>query len=55
MDFGWTPYLNGFWIFPLLCLLFMAIMMIACRAMPRRCGHGARSGEVVKEQGKAKA
>ena len=41
MDFSWTPYLNGFWIFPLLCLLFMVVMMIACHGMPFRCGHGS--------------
>ena len=45
MDFSWASYFNGFWIFPLLCLLFMAIMMIACGAMLFRCGRGARSGD----------
>lgn len=35
MDF-WT-YFNGFWIFPLLCLLFMAIMMLGCRGMRFGC------------------
>ena len=45
MDFNWTPYLNVFWVFPLLCLLFMAIMMLACHAMPFRFGHCARSGD----------
>ncbi len=29
MDFTWFPYASG-WTFPLLCLLFMAIMMLAC-------------------------
>lgn len=45
MDFSWTPYFNGFWIFPLLCVLFMAIMMIAGHCMPFRFRHGARSGD----------
>lgn len=45
MDFSWTPYIHWFWIFPLLCLLFMAIMMIACRTMPFRSGHGAQRGD----------
>jgi len=42
MDFSWTPYFHAFWMFPLLCLLFMAVMMIACRAMPFRFGHGGQ-------------
>jgi len=45
MDFGWAPYLSVFWVFPLLCVLLMAIMMIACRAMPFRFGPCARSGD----------
>ncbi len=45
MDFSWVPHFNGFWLFPLFCLLFMAIMMIACRAMPFRSGHGAQHGD----------
>jgi hypothetical protein len=45
MDFSWTPTLSGFWIFPLLCLLFMAIMMIGCHAMRFRCGHRAQCGD----------
>lgn len=40
MDFIWASFFNGFWIFPLLCLLFMAIMMIGCRGMRFGCGHG---------------
>lgn len=40
MDFSWTPYFGGFWVFPLLCLLFMAIMMIACHGMRSGCGCG---------------
>ena len=35
----WFYNLNGFWIFALLCVLFMAIMMIACHGMRFRCGH----------------
>lgn len=49
MDFSWTPYFHGFWIVPLLCLLFMAIMMIACRAMPFRSGHGKHRGETARQ------
>lgn len=41
MDFTWTPLFNGFWIFPLLCLLFMAVMMIGCHGMRFRCGQGS--------------
>lgn len=41
MDFSWTPYFNGFWIFPLLCLLFMVVMMFACHGMWTRCGRGS--------------
>ena len=40
MDFSWAPYFNGFWISALLCLLFMAVMMIGCHGMRFRCGHG---------------
>ena len=42
MDFSWFPYMNGFWIFPLFCLLFMVIMMIAGRGMCFRFGHRDR-------------
>jgi putative membrane protein len=41
----WLPYVSGFWIFPVFCLLFMAIMMIGCHAMPFRFGHGARHAD----------
>ncbi len=44
MDFSWLPYMNGFWIFPLFCLLFMAITMIAGCGMWFRFGHRTRSG-----------
>lgn len=38
MDF-W-PYLTGLWIFPLLCFLFMVIMMaFGCRGMRFGCTH----------------
>ena len=30
MDFTWMPNMNSFWIFPLLCLLFMVVMMRGC-------------------------
>ncbi len=46
MDF-WT-YFNGFWIFPLLCFLFMALMMVfGCHGMRFGCGHGGshRAGD----------
>ncbi len=42
MDFSWFPTMNGFWIFPLFCLLFMVIMMAACRGMCFRFGHRGR-------------
>lgn len=46
MDFSWMPYMNGFWIFPLLCLIFMAIMiMFACGGMRFRFGHRDRSND----------
>ena len=45
MDFNWMPHLNGFLIFPLFCLLFMAIMMIACGGMRFRFGHHDRSSD----------
>jgi putative membrane protein len=44
MDFSWLPYMSGFWIFPLFCLLFMAIMMIAGCGMWFRFGHRTRLG-----------
>jgi uncharacterized membrane protein len=28
MDFNWWPYMSGFWIFPLLCVIFMIAMMV---------------------------
>ena len=38
MDF-W-PYLNGFWIFPFLCFLFMVVMMVfGCHGVRFGCGH----------------
>jgi hypothetical protein len=45
MDFSWMPYFGGFWLFPLLCLLFMAVMMIGCGGMLFRSRHGAHSGD----------
>lgn len=44
MDYSWMPYFGGFGIFPLLCLLFMAVMMIACGGMLFRFCHGGRRG-----------
>jgi uncharacterized membrane protein len=37
MDFNWWPHMFGFWIFPLLCALFMIAMM--------SFGHGRDSRE----------
>lgn len=49
MDFTWMPYFSGFWIFPLLCMVFMVAMMIAMfrrggACMPFGGAHRARSG-----------
>jgi uncharacterized membrane protein len=53
MDFSWMPYMNGFWIFPLLCLIFMALMItFACGGMRFRLGHRDRSshaGETARQ------
>jgi hypothetical protein len=43
MDFSWASYFNAFWIFPLLCLFFMAVMVIACGGMLFRFRHGCRT------------
>ena len=45
----WTAYFNGFWIFPLFCLLFMALMMLGCRGMSFRCGRD-RSKEAPQDR-----
>jgi putative membrane protein len=45
VDFNWTPYFSGWWIFPLLCLIFMAIMMFRRGCMPFRGGQQAGSGD----------
>jgi putative membrane protein len=45
MDFSWMPHFGMFWIFPLLCLLFMALMALGCGGMLSRLGHGGRHGE----------
>ena len=52
MDFSWFPYMHGFWIFPLFCLLFMVVMMLACGGMRFRFGHrarGAGAGETTRQ------
>ncbi len=36
MDFSWPSFFGGFWLFPILCLLFMAIMMLICGGMLSR-------------------
>ena len=41
----WTSYFSGFWIFPILCFLFMAVMMIGCGGMLFRFRHGASRGD----------
>ena len=45
MDFTWTPYFNAFWVFPLLCLIFMAIMMFRRGCTPFRGGHRTQDGD----------
>ena len=45
MDFTWMPYMNGIWIFPLLCLLFMVVMMLACGGVRFRFGHWDRRAD----------
>ena len=50
MDFNWMPYFSGFWIFPLLCLIFMAIMMIACGGMRFRFGHRRETAREILER-----
>ena len=45
MDFSWMPHFGLFWIFPLLCLLFMAFMVLGCGGMLSRFSHGGRHGE----------
>ncbi len=44
MDFSWTPHFGMFWIFPLLCFAFMALMMIGCGGMRFHRGHGRGTG-----------
>lgn len=38
MDFSWSAFCSTFWFFPLLFLVFAAVMMIACTAMHFRRG-----------------
>ena len=45
MDFSWMPYFGGFWIFPLLCMVFMIVMMVACGSMSCRFGHRSRNAK----------
>jgi uncharacterized membrane protein len=44
MDFTWMPYMHGFWIFPLFCLLFVVVMMIGCGGMRFGLRHRHRGG-----------
>jgi putative membrane protein len=44
MDFSWAPHFGVFWILPILCLLLMALMMLACGGMLSRSRHG-RNGD----------
>ena len=50
MDFNWMPYFYGSWMFPLLCLLFMVVMMIGCRGMRFRCSHARSKQETPQDQ-----
>lgn len=50
MDFSWTPYLTGFSLLLLVCLLFMAVMVLGCWGMRFGCGRGARRETAGKEQ-----
>ena len=53
MDLDWTSYFNGFWVFPLLCVLLMAIMMMICRGThfsPSGAGRCCGAGEASKPQ-----
>ena len=43
--FTWSPHFGMFWIFPLLCVLFMVVMMFGHGGMSPRFRHGARSSE----------
>ena len=43
MDLSWMSYFGTFWVFPVLCLVFMIVMMIACGALMFRFGHCGRS------------
>lgn len=45
MEFSWAPHFSAFWILPLLCLLFMAVMMIGCSGLLFRFRPGARRGD----------
>ena len=47
MDFSWMPHFGMFWILPLLCLLFMVVMMMGCGGMLSRFSHGNRHGSVA--------
>ena len=57
MDFTWAPYFTGVWIFPLLCLIFMAAMMVmmfrrGSGCMPVGGGHRGRTandGETARQ------
>ena len=40
--FSWVPYFGAFGILPLLCFLFMIVMMIGCGGMMFRFRHGSR-------------
>jgi uncharacterized membrane protein len=45
MDFNWWPYMSGLWIFPLLCMVFMVVMMVVGGRMCFGFRH-RRSGRV---------
>ena len=39
--FSWAPYFGAFSLFPLLCLLFMVVMLLGCVGMMFRFRHGS--------------
>lgn len=45
MNFDWTPYFSAFWILPIVCLIFMAIMMFGRGCLSSHAGHRSRRGD----------
>lgn len=57
MDPTWWPWSSSFWIFPMLCMIFMVIMMIAmfrrgsgCMPFGRGTEHGTNRGRDTPQQ-----